>query len=164
IKDIKIKNKLNRHTNNKTVNTKFRYTNNVIHSMTFDIPKIYDGKYMKINGGKKILTKQLFMNPIVKYKPDEVWVTTNYNKFIIEKFGDKTSNELEWIKTLFDKLEIDEFIKSGKTLKVKKGNASLINIEYLTSVEYNNLSTFLLRISDDKYTILFNQRTLGKEL
>src|SRR5699024_5086397 len=78
--------------------------------------------------------------------------------------GDKTSNELEWIKTLFDKLDVDEFIKSGKTLKVKKGNASLINKEYLTSVEYNNLSTFLLRISDDKYTILFNQRTLGKEL
>src|SRR5699024_10341853 len=89
IHDVKVEDTSDSQTYKKTVNAKFRDTNNVIHSMTFDIPKIYDGKYMKINGGKKILTKQLFMNPIVKYKPDEVWVTTNYNKFIIEKFGDK---------------------------------------------------------------------------
>lgn len=160
INDVKMEDTSNTQTSKNTVNVKFRDVNNINHSMTFDLPKLQDGKYMKINGSKKILTKQLFMNPIVKYKPNEVWITTNYNKFIIEKFGTKHSNELEWISNLTNKVDIKEYVDSDSILNLRKGNISIINNEYTTSVEYVNLSSFLLYISDANYFIDFNQKEL----
>src|SRR5699024_5857078 len=103
---------------------------------------------------------QLMMWPIVKYKPDTVWITTNYNKFIIEKFGYKENAETEWIKKVIEDDQVIEYIESKSKLSVKKGNASLINDKYVTSVIYNSLSRNILTFKDEINTLEFNQRSL----
>src|SRR5699024_7891168 len=164
IRDIKQEDTSDSQTYKTTISVKFRDNKNQNHSMTFDIPKIVDGKYMKVNGSKKIIKKQLIMKPIVKYKPDEVWITTNYAKYIIEKFGTKNSDKESWLNDVFNKVDINNFILPESNLEYRKGNASLINYEYTTSVEYSNISNFLLEINDGKYNIVFNQRKLLSDI
>ncbi|WPH64296.1 viral RNA polymerase beta subunit [Staphylococcus phage vB_StaM_PB50] len=145
-----------------TVKVQFKSPDGINHNVKFDVPKIIDGKYLKLNGGKKVLTKQLMMYPIVKYRPDTVWITTNYNKFIIEKFGSKENSETEWLKKVIEDKQVLEYIKDKNDISIQKGNSSLINKEYLTSVLYNNLSKNILRFSKDDLIIDFNQRNLKK--
>ena len=45
--------------------------------------QLNNGKFLYVNGSKKILFKQLVLKPIVKTKPDTVQITTNYNKLFI---------------------------------------------------------------------------------
>lgn len=143
-----------------TVKVKFKSPDGLTHNVKFDVPKVIDGKYMKLNGSKKVLTKQLMMNPIVKYRPDTVWITTNYNKFIIEKFGSKENSETEWLKRVIENKQVLELIKNKENIEIQKGNASLINNEYLTSVIYNNLSSNILRYANENIVLEFNQRHL----
>ncbi|UAJ16994.1 hypothetical protein UFVDC4_00067 [Staphylococcus phage vB_SauM-UFV_DC4] len=143
-----------------TVKVQFRSPDGLTHNVKFDVPKVIDGKYMKLNGGKKVLTKQLMMWPIVKYKPDTVWITTNYNKFIIEKFGYKENAETEWIKKVIEDDQVIDYIENKSNLSVKKGNASLINNKYVTSVIYNSLSRNILNFQDGTNVLEFNQRSL----
>src|SRR5699024_9556928 len=143
-----------------TVKVQFRSPDGLTHNVKFDVPKVIDGKYMKLNGGKKVLTKQLMMWPIVKYKPDTVWITTNYNKFIIEKFGYKENAETEWIKKVIEDDQVIDYIENKSNLSVKKGNASLINNKYVTSVIYDSLSRNILNFQDGNNVLVFNQRSL----
>lgn len=145
-----------------TVKVQFRSPDGLTHNVKFDVPKVINGKYMKLNGGKKVLTKQLMMHPIVKYLPEVVWITTNYNKFIIEKFGSKQNSENEWLKRVIDDNQVMDYIKNKENIKIQKGNAALINKEYLISVLYKDISAKVLKYINEDYVIDFNQRSLKK--
>ncbi|WCS68316.1 hypothetical protein Goe21_02060 [Bacillus phage vB_BsuM-Goe21] len=140
-----------------TYTVTFQDDRNVKHTVKFDYPIIRDGRFMNINGGKKLILKQILSLPIVKTKPDEVQITTNYNKFFVMRFGSKLSHKTEKLKKLFG-MDLNEFKVSGKKFNYRLGNALTINEGYETTLEYNEISSFLLSLENDEYKLMFNQK------
>ena len=50
--------------------------------------------------GKKLIQKQIMLLPVIKTHPDTVQVTSNANKFFVERFGQKASSRLDALKRL----------------------------------------------------------------
>lgn len=149
-----------------TLTVKLKDDKNTTHSVTIDIPKIFDGRYMMINGSKKTITKQLMMLPIVKTKPNEVWITTNINKIIMEVFGRKNDLNTNYLLKLTDKANmIKDYLVTGTKFNITKGNASSVNITYPVAIDYMDLSAGISNIkiiTKDKvnYDIHFNQKVI----
>ena len=133
---------------------------NVKHKLTIDIPKVYDGKYIKINGGKKIINKMFVMLPIVKTKPNEVWITTDYNKLIIERFGRKTNSQVDYLSRVIDKIDY----RKHTGIRYRRGNSLTVNTKYKTSLEYSELSQRILSLEFGDFRIIFNQKLLADEI
>ncbi|QXN67858.1 hypothetical protein FPHOBKDP_00104 [Listeria phage LPJP1] len=160
ISDISSEDSSDFQTKKTTLNVKLKDTKGINHKLSLDIPKIYNGRYMMVNGSKKILTKQLLLKPVVKTAPDTVQITTNYNKMFVKRFGRKDTPMLASIKEIFNKFKIEDHLLSGKNIKYSLGNSLLVNSKYLTSVEYNNISNYLLSFSSGKDYYNFNQKLL----
>lgn len=130
------------------------------HTITIDIPQVFDGKYIFLNGSKKIITKQFTSKPVVKVKPDEVYITTNYNKLNIQRFGSKYNEKLTNIQKILTDSEFDKMKKVSKKFNVKYGKSDDVNSGYLISLEYNNFSTYLLEVETKDVRLSFNQKVL----
>lgn len=143
-----------------TISVQLRDDNNITHNVKVDIPKIYDGKYLKINGSKKIITKQLMMLPIIKTKPGEVWITTNYNKLIIERFGRKDSLSIDYFSKLFTNTDINDYVFDSESVSFRKGNSVRVNSKFNVSIDYVNMSSKILSLNINKSRFIFNQRLL----
>lgn len=138
----------------------FKDDTNVTHKFKINIPEIKDGKFMYVNGSKKVIMKQLVFMPIVKLEPDRVQITTNYNKHFITRFGQKFSEKLSYLKSLFTKQNLLKYKKSGSTFDYKFGNSIKLNGKFLVSSEYNDISSYLYSLDIDKYKFIFNQQEL----
>lgn len=143
-------------TKKKTVEMSFQDENKVKHRVKVDMPIIKDGRYMYVNGSRKLIQKQILLKPIVKTAPDTVQVTTNYNKFFIKRFGRKLSENIEVFKKFLISEEANLYMKKDVGLKVKLGDCSAINSKYRNHIFYNEYSQFLLSIEDNNYFINFN--------
>lgn len=156
VKDIKIEDSSDSLNYKDTYKVILEDENRVRHSLTFDVPKFVDDRYLYINGNKKIISKQLFTKPIAKTGPDEVQVCSNYNKIFINRYGRKYSPKLERFKKL-----ITESI-SG--VKIVNGDASEINTKYKTVLEYDIISESIISIKTNQFELLFNQEDVQKRL
>lgn len=134
-----------------------------VHRINIDYPILKDNKFMIIGGGKKLLLKQFLLYPIVKTKSDEVQLTTSYNKMIIRRFGSKLNDGTDNITKLFSG-ELKDAVKRGKNLKYSLGNNTVINKDYITSLEYSQLAKFINYIKNDIVTINFSQIDLNSIL
>ena len=108
------------------------------HSITVDIPKIYDNNYLYLGGNRKQFNNQLFPFPINKIAPDEVQFCTNYNKMFMHRYGDILSPKV----TIFKKI----ILNNPKYFKVRHGNASNMKNGRKTSIEYDNVSRDFISI------------------
>lgn len=121
------------------------------HTVTVDIPKFLDNKFMYLGGNKKIIDKQNFLYPVVKTAPDTVQIVTNYNKIFIRRLGTKSVSTLERIMKLVQgNDECKKFFISG--------NNSATNKLYLTTIEYDEFSKVFTKFKTDNCTIFFNQK------
>jgi hypothetical protein len=145
-----------------TYTINFQDDRNNRHTVKFDYPIIKDGRFMNINGGKKLILKQIMLLPIVKTKPDVVEITTNYNKFHIERFGSKLSQKIEKLKKFFN-AGVDDF-KGDKKFDVRLGNALAVNSGKLSTLEYSEISSFLLSLEDRTRKLVFNMDDLDKDI
>ena len=121
------------------------------HSVTFDLPKVKEGKFMYVNGGKKLIQKQIMLLPIIKTHPDKVQVTSNANKFFVERFGQKMSSRLDALKRLC----ISDALRSSN-IEVKKGNAKGVNSKLQTNLEYLDFSDSVSEINFGDLKLQFN--------
>lgn len=156
VKDIKIEDSSDSLNYKDTYKVILEDENRVRHSLTFDVPKFVDDKYLYINGNKKIISKQLFTKPIAKTGPDEVQVCSNYNKIFINRYGQKYSPKLEKFKKLIS--------ESMSGVKIVHGDASEINTRYKTVLEYDIISENLISIKTNHFELLFNQEDIQKRL
>ena len=163
INDIKSEETSDDLTKKMTYTISFRDSNKVSHTIKVNYPILDDGRFMFINGGKKLILKQILLLPIVKTKPDTVQITTNYNKFFVTRFGRKLTQRTERLKKFFAS-DVSEFNTKGKKFKAKQGNALTINSKYETTLEYNELSSFLLEIETDDLILVFDQKELRSRL
>lgn len=120
------------------------------HSITVDIPKFIDNKFMYLGSNKKIIDKQNFLYPVVKTAPDTVQIVTNYNKVFIRRIGTKSISSVERIMKLIS--SDDECYKYFTV-----GNNSATNRSFITSIEYDEFAKVLTKFNSPNCLIMFNQ-------
>lgn len=155
--------KLDREDTSNTLDQLYTYTavfedeRGTRHTMTFDMPKFVNNKFIHISGSDKLFINQIIPLPVSKVSPDEVQVSSNYNKLFIQRFGKNVSVKI----SRFHKAvpDIDRRI-----LKVTKGNNVTENTEYLTTIEYDELSSkyHSIELCNENTIIYFNQEEIRK--
>lgn len=138
------------------------------HTLTFDVPKIINKRFLRLRGNDKVLGGQLMNLPIIKTEEDTVQVVSNYNKIFIRlnKPVGKASQRVDaviralnkMIETNYtdpdgdDKKESSDYIK-----EIIPGNNTKICKKYVLPIEYIDLASFFNKIKMKTHTIYFNQ-------
>lgn len=137
------------------------------HLFKIDIPLLIDDRFAYLRGGKKSIGKQLTRLPVTKIKQDTVEITTNYNKMIIERHGKLVNSNL----TKFKKWLLKENnTYNGKTIinktgfTYKLGDSILINSKFENTLEYDELSTFLMELHTNSADFIFNRKTMETQI
>lgn len=115
-----------------------------------DIPKFIDGKFMWLGGNKKIILNQNFLLPVVKTDKDTVQIVTNYNKMFITRDEIKSLGSIE---RLLKMLQTNDELQKHFT----PGNAYEMNQEFVTTIEYDEISRFYTEYKNGKTHLFFNQ-------
>ena len=102
-------------------------------TLKFDVPVIIDGKYVFINGSKKIIGHQFVLKPLVKTSPDVVQLVTWYNKVFIYRKGQED--------TATNKLRV-YLQKNAARYSVVAGASLMKNRKYETSLDFDTMSKF----------------------
>lgn len=125
------------------------------HTITVDIPKFMDGKFMWIGGAKKIILPQNFLLPVVKSGPAKVQIVTNANKMFIERIGSGSISSVERInKLIASNPAASEMFTPGFVAK--------INDDYITTVEYDEFARKFSSFKANGTHIFFNQEEAVK--
>lgn len=141
-----------------TITVHMEDANRVRHTITVDVPKFIDGHYMYLQGNKKELVHQKFLKPVVKIRPDTVQVCTNYKKIFMYRYGKSVSPKIEVFK---------KFIKKhAEDFNITYGNGSRESGKYRTSIEYDDISKFIvsLKIKKSKCIFIFSQKKIDEML
>lgn len=109
------------------------------HSLTVDIPIVYDDNYLYLGGNRKQFVNQQILKPLIKISPDTVQVCTNYNKIFMYRYGDVVSPKV----TIFKKI----IANNPSLFKVKRGNGAALNHEHMTSIEYDSIAKDFVEIT-----------------
>ena len=130
----------------------FEDENGTRHNLTFDMPKMVDNKFIHINGSDKLFVNQIIPLPITKVSPDEVQVSSSYNKVFIRRFGRNVSTKINKFHKIVPELD-------SKIFKYTKGNNVSENSSYMTTIEYDELSSkySTIYLPDKNITFYFNQ-------
>lgn len=123
--------------------------NRTRHTITVDIPKFIDDKFMYLGGNKKTITKQNFFYPVVKTGPDTVQIVTNYNKMFIRRLGTKSFSNVE---------RLIKFASKHPTSYFKMGNAFNLNSGYVSVIEYDELSKTFYEFNAGDTSIYFSRQ------
>lgn len=132
----------------------FEDENRKRHHFSFLMPKMYRDKYLYLNDQEMNLVHQKFPFPITKIGKDRCQLVTNYKKIISERYGGNLSPRITKIKKVFCGADCP------KSIKAELGNGSIPNGPYLTTVEYDELSEYMVRLQmaktvNDMLTIYF---------
>lgn len=124
------------------------------HIITVDIPKFIDDKFLYLGGNKKLILKQNFFLPVVKIREGVVHIVTNENKMILERVENRTISSVTRLNKLLENSEALKFFKTG--------NAYPLNGEYITTVEYDELSKVIVSFNRPNCEILFSQTAVAE--
>ena len=126
------------------------------HTITVNIPKFIDDKFLYLNGNKRIIKKQFVGLPVIKTKSDEVQVCSAcYNKLFITRSGSRFNPNVE----KFKKLMLDE----AYGISYKKGNNLTANKGHLTCLEYDEFASKYSEIAIGNCHYVFNVERLESE-
>lgn len=134
-----------------TYKIEFEDSNRTRHTVSVDVPKFLEEKFLWLNGNKLQINKQDFFYPVVKTQPDEVQIVTNYNKMFIRRIGTRSLGSVEKLKKFAEKNE--EFHKY-----VKFGNVAASNKNCLSIIENDELSKVFVKFKSGNTEIYFNQQ------
>lgn len=129
------------------------------HTVKVDVPIIIDNSFMFLNNGKKAISKQLNLLPILKLKPDEVKITTNYSKLHINRTGKKLNNNIDKLKKFITK-ELTKY----KDIEVVQGSNKGVNSKYVSTLEYDEISEFLISFRLGTLYLNFNRVMVNDEI
>jgi preprotein translocase subunit YajC len=136
----------------------FRDPDGTNHTTSFYTPIMHDD-IIYLNGTEKLLLNQIIVNPITKPSPDEVIITTAYNKAFIRRYNDKISPLLDMIikglKTSVDKKLTKAEIRFGNAIDSKK---------YVPPIMYTGLGNDIVSIREKGIFITFNEDNMFNEI
>lgn len=130
----------------------------VRHTLSIDLPKVYDNNYLYLGGNKKQFVNQQILKPLVKIAPDIVQVCSNYNKIFTYRYGDDVAPYV----VIFTKI----IMNNPKLFTYKKGKGTKLNDGQKTSIEYDSLAKNFLEIGfrgNNKFKLIFNQEFFREE-
>jgi hypothetical protein len=126
------------------------------HTITVDIPKFYQNKFLWLGGNKKMIMKQNLYNPIVKDTADSVIITTNYNKVTVTRRATKSFAQIENLFSLVKKVDdVEMFIA---------GDASKINMKYISTLEYDEIGKSLFKFKSGDCELFFNREYINNNI
>ena len=125
------------------------------HTMTFNMPKLVNNKFIHLKGSDKLFINQVIPLPITKVSPDEVQISSNYNKVFIRRFGKLVSNKIATFHKTIPNVD-------SRIVKITKGNNVMNNSEYMTTIEYDELSSkyTTIELCNDNTILYFNQEEI----
>ena len=127
------------------------------HTITVNMPKFIDDKFLYINGNKRMIKKQIVGLPVIKTKEDEVQVcSAAYNKLFITRSGSKFNPNME----KFRKLMLDDKYK----IVAKTGDNRHANKGQLTCLEYDEFASKYNEIVIGNSHFVFNMKKLKDDL
>lgn len=121
------------------------------HTLKFDVPKLDDEGFFKMNGNRCYIKKQLIRKPIVKISSDKVYITTELNSYQIMREGIALNKGSEVVRRLFN-----EYFINNPNIKVEQGNCVEDNKNYLSTLEYDTLS-------QNYYSVIINPPSSTKK-
>lgn len=130
------------------------------YTITVDIPKFIDNKYMVLRGNRKSIPIQLFLMPIIKTDEGAVQLVSSYKKIFIYKFGDSSGKSNIATDKLLKTLNKGTF----KSIKLVTGDNARICSKYELPIDYIDISSSYSRIETPKHVFIFNQDTLREEI
>lgn len=137
--------------------------NGTRHNLTFDVPKLIDNRFMRLRGNDKTISGQLINLPIIKTGPTTSQLVTNYNKIMINKYGQQgksTNTTAAIIRSLYKILE-NKYKGCTTIKKIAIGSNLKITAKYILPMEYIDISSQFSYIEfKDGTKILFNQDEL----
>lgn len=124
----------------------------VRHSVTIDVPKVYDNNFLYLGGNRKHIINQQFLKPLIKIEPDVVQICTNYNKIFMYRYGDDVAPYI----VVFRKI----IRNNPKYFKITYGNGVALNNGHKTTIEYDSLAKDFLEIEirGTGKKLVFNQK------
>lgn len=125
-------------------------------TVTIDIPKFIDGKYLKLRGNRKELPNQLFLMPVIKTGEDRVQIVSNYRKIFIYRFGESSGKSIVSCNKLMKILNKNKY----PNLKVVTGMNRRVCSKYELPMDYLDMSKTYSKIIAKDYTFYFNQDEL----
>jgi hypothetical protein len=144
------------------------------HRIRFKLPDIDEDGFMFINGNKKYLKKQLVLRPVTKTKEDEVYLTSDLNKVRLYRQGTVLNRNIvilkKIMKNILTELKNENFNgELSKKVNVLRGNNSLVNNDYITTIEYDALASYLHYIilhpnKPEQVAFYFNQANIREEI
>ena len=122
----------------------FEDENRKRHRFSFQLPKMYQEKYMYLNDQKMNLLHQKFPFPVTKVSPSRCQAVTNYKKIFTERYGTNLSPRVtRLIKTLLSP-------NCPNVVRVVRGDATSINRQWMTSMEFDEIASNITRIDIGK--------------
>ena len=141
-----------------TYTVNYRNKKGKLFKVVVDLPTVVDERYLFLNGGKKTMTRQIVSLPLIKNKPDEVFVCTNYNKFQIIKKGNKLDKNTD---SFIRALQNNKKDLEKSRVKILPGDNLKSNSRYVNTSEYNYISQQYSTISLPNGIIFnFNRREM----
>jgi len=166
VKSINVEDTSNHYTKKQTAEIEFNVQNGKPQKIKIDIPKVSKEGYLYINGARKKIMNQVIMLPIVKVKSngeDCVQYSTNYTKMFISRstgvLNQNTFSFRKWI----NNLNAENKLKATG-YEIRLGNTLNTNAGYINSLEFDELSQYLVYLKVNKYMIRFSRDALKKEL
>ena len=158
VRDIKVENTSTEMDLKETWKVTLEGADRVRHSVTIDVPLVYDNDYFFLGGNRKQFVNQLFLKPVVKIAPDTVQICTNYNKIFMYRYGDILSPKV----TIFKKI----ITNYPKYFKCKRGNGMALSNGHKTSIEYDSLAKDFvdIEIRGTGVHLRFNQKFFDEEV
>lgn len=122
-------------------------------TLTFDIPKFKNNRFMKLRGNEKVMSGQLLLLPCLKTDEDTVQCVSNYNKIFIRRHGVVGRSY-----SVSDKM-IKALTKLGNSSGIKTffGDNRAICSKYELPVDYIDLASQINRIETKDAIYYFNQ-------
>lgn len=155
MQDMKITDTSDQFNAKETVEVHFEDNNFIKHKLKFDLPKMDENYRMMINGNTMQMKKQIIFLPVVKTKPDVVWITSQMNKLYMERIDYTTNRSTHILKHL-----LFNVLNNNENIKIEMGSAKDANQHILTSIEYDSFSDKILEIvlfpNNQKKQVIFS--------
>lgn len=121
-------------------------------TLTFDMPKLINDRFMMLRGNQKVISGQLINLPCTKTDEDTVQLVSNYNKIFIYRYGTvgKAHPSSDVLLKVISKYK-------GNKIKVVTGDFSKTCIKYDLPIDYIDLASNLNYIQTEDYTFYFDQ-------
>ena len=148
VKSIKVENTSDSMNLKETWHVKLESADGVEHSVTVDLPLVYDNNYMYLGGNRKQFVNQNILLPLIKISPTTVQIVTNYSKNFIHRYGDILSPKV----TVFKKI----IANNPQYFSIVRGNGIALSKSVKTSIEYDSIAKDFVSVTIKGKGIGFN--------